>query len=99
MNQSAAFSRGSGRSTFRPGPNFNTATAAIELAAVSPTRFVIPGTPFVFEFVADATGQVREVHIAGQGPAPVVMRRVPVFRPSRGSLPAVSGGYKRPQLD
>jgi CubicO group peptidase (beta-lactamase class C family) len=72
---------------------------SVELTALSASRFVIQGTPFEFEFVADARGQAREVHIAGQGPAPVVMRKVPPFRPSRRSLRAFAGTYTSPELD
>ena len=74
-------------------------TDSVELSAVAAERFIIPGTPFAFDFVPGRTGEAVEVHITGQGPKPVVLRKVPEFSPSAEELRALAGDYRSSELD
>jgi CubicO group peptidase (beta-lactamase class C family) len=72
---------------------------SVELMAVDANRFVIPGTPFAFEFTTGRSGETRELHISGEGPKPVVLRKVPPFSPSAAELRPIAGDYSSEELD
>lgn len=72
---------------------------SVELSAVAANRFIIPGTPFVFDFAPGRSGEAVEVHISGQGSKPAVLRKVLEFSPSIEDLRALAGDYRSSDLD
>jgi CubicO group peptidase (beta-lactamase class C family) len=70
----------------------------IALTPVAENRFVIAGTAVVLEFVSPAAGRSQELHVTGDGPKPLVSRRVTPFAPSTMELRAFEGEYARPEL-
>jgi CubicO group peptidase (beta-lactamase class C family) len=72
---------------------------SVELNALAANRFIIPGTPFIFDFVPGQSGEAVEVHISGQDPKPAVLRKLPEFSPSMEELRALAGDYRSADLN
>lgn len=70
-----------------------------EVAPVSPSRFVIPGTAIALEFVASPAGRVQEMHIIGDLPTTQVLRRLDAVAPATGELRALAADYASSELD
>ena len=70
-----------------------------ELTPVSPTRFVLAGTPIVVEFVPAAAGRPQQTRVTGAGPTPAIMNQVvDTFAPSAAALKEFSGQYRNEDL-
>ena len=71
-----------------------------ELVPVAPTRFVIPNTPVVAEFVAPERGRPQEIRVTGAGPKPTVSQQVTAsFTPSPLELRAFAADYSSSELE
>jgi Domain of unknown function (DUF3471) len=69
------------------------------LTPLSATRFVLPGTPVVVEFVPAANGRAPELHETGDGPKPIVSQKLEPFALSSQQLRAYAGEYGSPELE
>lgn len=83
------------RAAHRPGES-----EGFELTPVSPTRFVLVGTPIEVEFVPGSPGQPPQARVVGAGPRPAVMTKVLTeFRPSPADLQELAGAYMNRELE
>ena len=77
----------------------DTAAGEAPLTPASASRFVIPGTPIVVDFLPAGSARPRELRVTGAGPQPEVLGRLEPFAPSRDDLQAYAGDYATPDID
>jgi CubicO group peptidase (beta-lactamase class C family) len=69
------------------------------LTPASTSRFVIPGTPIVVDFLPEGSAPPRQLRVTGARPQPEVLDWMKPFAPSRDDLQAYLGDYVSPDVD
>ena len=72
---------------------------SVELIPLDASRFVIPGTAVVVQFVPAINGGALEARVTGVGPKPQVSRRLKPFSASSAELGAFAGEYASSELE
>jgi len=69
------------------------------LTPITPTRFTIPGTAVIAEFVRSAGDKPQELHVSGAGPAVRISRQTAPFAPSHEELREFEGTFTSEEID
>lgn len=72
---------------------------SFEMVPLDASRFTIPGTPVVAEFISATNGRPQEVRVTGIGLKPKVSQRLEPFTLSNADLRAFAGDYTSSELD
>ncbi|MFO1499488.1 MAG: serine hydrolase domain-containing protein [Verrucomicrobiota bacterium] len=71
---------------------------AVALSPLSTTRFSLPGTAVVVEFVSATKDGPRQVRVTGVGPHPRISQQLPPINPSSDELREFAGTYTSPEI-
>jgi hypothetical protein len=73
---------------------------SVELRPIDKSRFSVPGSPIVAEFVIPRDGRPAQIRVTGAGPKPLVSERVTEgFAPTANDLQRYAGRYANADLD